>query len=112
MQEPSGSARKALTASQVLLAAKADRKAARIAKNQKAHRAAVGFTGAEDLAEGGEEEEMDSDEELSTMDALREADISMDVGEEEVQEKIKTRVKAPKKKSALKRTSGAGMSMD
>ncbi|GAA5851924.1 hypothetical protein JCM5353_006561 [Sporobolomyces roseus] len=114
MQEPSASTRKALTASQVLLAAKAEKKAARIAKSQ--NRRAVGFAGAEDLAEGSGEGEMESDdeEELTTMDALREADISMDVGgEEEVQEKIKTKVKAtkPKKKSALKRTSGAGMGM-
>ncbi|GAA5894623.1 ribosomal eL24 family protein [Sporobolomyces salmoneus] len=117
MQQPSESTRKALTASQVLLAAKAEKKAARIAKNQ--NRRAVGFAGAEDLAGEEGEEEIDSaedEEELSTMDALREADISMDVGaEEEVQEKIRTKVKAskPKKKSALRRTSGVGaMSMD
>ncbi|GAA5923974.1 ATPase-activating ribosome biosynthesis protein [Sporobolomyces koalae] len=114
MQEPSASTRKALTASQVLLAAKAEKKAARIAKSQ--NRRAVGFAGAEDLAGDEDEAEMDSDEEeLTTMDALREADISMDVGgDEEVQDKIKTKVKAtkPKKKSALRRASGASMSMD
>ncbi|GAA6011398.1 hypothetical protein JCM11491_002770 [Sporobolomyces phaffii] len=114
MQEPSASTRKALTASQVLLQAKAEKKAARIAKNQ--NRRAVGFTGAEDLAEGDEAEmDSDEDEELSTMDALREADISMDVGEDDsvVQDKIKTKVKAtkPKKKSALKRSSTGGMGM-
>lgn len=115
MQEPSASTRKALSASQVLLQAKAEKKAARIAKNQ--NRRAVGFTGAEDLAGGDDDDEveMDSDDELSTMDALREADISMDVGGDEVvRDKVKTKVKAtkPKKKSAL-RTSGAGlMSMD
>ncbi|GAA6064459.1 hypothetical protein JCM10212_004443 [Sporobolomyces blumeae] len=110
MQEPSAATRKALTASQVLLAAKAEKKAARIAKSQ---RRQVGFAGAEDLAGEEESGEEESDEELTTMDALREADISMDVGDAEVEDKVKTKVKAtkPKKKSALKRTTGGGMGM-
>ncbi|GAA5846491.1 hypothetical protein JCM9279_006712 [Rhodotorula babjevae] len=117
IQAPSDETKRALTASQVLLAARAEKKRARQEANLKRHRATVGFEGGEDLAgeEDGSEGEMDEDSEveeaeLSMADALREADMSMDVEDEPaVGKKVRaTKVKA-KKQSALKK--GGGMSM-
>ncbi|GAA5892296.1 hypothetical protein JCM8208_001504 [Rhodotorula glutinis] len=115
IQAPSDETKRALTASQVLLAARAEKKRARQEANLKRHRAAVGFEGGEDLAGEGSEGEMDEDSEvdeaeLSMADALREADMSMDVEDEPaVAKKVRaTKVKA-KKQSALKK--GGGMSM-
>lgn len=113
MQPQSDETKKALSASQVLLQARAEKKRARQLANQK--RRPVGFEGGADLA-GEDEGAMDEDEEseveeaeLSMADALLEADMSMDVAEEEpAAVKVKQKVKA-KKQSALKR--GGGMSM-
>jgi len=119
IQAPSDETKRALTASQVLLAARAEKKRARQEANLKRHRATVGFEGGADLAgeEGADSDdgEMDEDSEveeaeLSMADALREADMSMDVEDEPaVAKKVRaTKVKA-KKQSALKK--GGGMSM-
>lgn len=122
MQPVSEETKKALSASQLVLAARAERKRERQLKNLAKHRAnAVGFQGGADLQEGGEEAEMDEDSdaeeaELSMADALREADMSMDVGgEDEVvaEDKVRQKVKATKskkKQSSLKKSSG-GMGM-
>lgn len=115
IQQPSEETKRAMSASQVLLAARAEKKRLRQEANLKRHRAAVGFEGGEDLA-AGSDGEMDEDEdseveeaELSMADALREADMSMDVeADEPVAQKVRTKVKA-KKQSALKK--GGGMSM-
>ncbi|BGP45203.1 hypothetical protein JCM10450v2_001020 [Rhodotorula kratochvilovae] len=113
IQQPSEETKRALTASQVLLAARAEKKRLRQAANLQRHR--VGFQGGEDLAGADGEMDEDSDDEeveeaeLSMADALREADMSMDIGEEEpVAQKVRQKVKA-KKQSALKK--GGGMSM-
>ncbi|GAA5953049.1 hypothetical protein JCM8115_002421 [Rhodotorula mucilaginosa] len=123
MQPVSEETKKALSASQLVLAARAERKRERHLKNLAKHRAnAVGFQGGADLQEGGEEAEMDEDSdveeaELSMADALREADMSMDVGgEDEVvaEDKVRQKVKATKskkKQSSLKKSSGGGMGM-
>ncbi|CDR37374.1 RHTO0S02e14048g1_1 [Rhodotorula toruloides] len=115
MQEQTDETKKAMSASRLLLQARAEKKRERQMRNQK--KRAVGFEGGADLAgEGDEEMDEESEEEeaeLSMADALREADMSMDVGEEEAApaEKIKQKVKV-KKQSALKKTSGGmGMSM-
>ncbi|GJN87749.1 hypothetical protein Rhopal_000704-T1 [Rhodotorula paludigena] len=113
MQPQSDETKKALSASQVLLQARAEKKRARQLANQK--RRPVGFEGGADLA-AEDDGAMDEDEEseveeaeLSMADALLEADMSMDVAEEEpAAVKVKQKVKA-KKQSALKR--GGGMSM-
>ncbi|KAG0655038.1 ATPase-activating ribosome biosynthesis protein [Rhodotorula mucilaginosa] len=123
MQPVSEETKKALSASQLVLAARAERKRERHLKNLAKHRAnAVGFQGGADLQVGGEEAEMDEDSdveeaELSMADALREADMSMDVGgEDEVvaEDKVRQKVKATKskkKQSSLKKSSGGGMGM-
>lgn len=129
MQPLSEETKRALSASQLVLAARAERKRERQAKNLAKHRAnAVGFEGGADLAAAGgddmdaelddEEAESDVEEaELSMADALREADMSMDVGEEETvpaaTEKVRQKVKATKgkKQSSLKKASGGGMGM-
>lgn len=125
MQPVSEETKKALSASQLVLAARAERKRERQLKNLAKHRAnAVGFQGGADLQEGGEEEgaEMEEDSdveeaELSMADALREADMSMDVGgEDEVvaEDKVRQKVKATKskkKQSSLKKSSSGGMGM-
>ncbi|GAA5991463.1 hypothetical protein JCM10908_005715 [Rhodotorula pacifica] len=121
MQPLSEETKKALSASQLVLAARAERKRERQLKNLAKHRAnAVGFEGGAGLAgdEEGAEMEEDSDveeAELSMADALREADMSMEVGEEEtaaVADKVRQKVKATKKKqSSLKKSSSGGMGM-
>ncbi|GAA5944943.1 hypothetical protein JCM1841_005387 [Sporobolomyces salmonicolor] len=122
MQEPSAATKKALSASQVLLAARAEKKAQRIAQNLRKKRA-VGFEGGEGLAgdddemvdDDGEEEE--EEEELGIADALREAEMSVDLGDlvdeaEAPRDKLRQKVKAGKKKSALRKASGGvGMGM-
>ncbi|CEQ40439.1 SPOSA6832_02074, partial [Sporobolomyces salmonicolor] len=122
MQEPSAATKKALSASQVLLAARAEKKAQRIAQNLRKKRA-VGFEGGEGLAgdddemvdDDGEEEE--EEEELGIADALREAEMSVDLGDlvdeaEAPRDKVRQKVKAGKKKSALRKASGGvGMGM-
>ncbi|GAA5881465.1 hypothetical protein JCM3774_005091 [Rhodotorula dairenensis] len=125
MQPVSDETKKALSASQLVLAARAERKRERQLKNLAKHRAnAVGFQGGADLggAADADEAEMDEDSdveeeaELSMADALREADMSMDVGDEEEQRApaaVRQKVKATKskKQSSLKKSSGGGMGM-
>ncbi|GAA5971973.1 hypothetical protein JCM21900_002623 [Sporobolomyces salmonicolor] len=123
MQEPSAATKKAVSASQVLLAARAEKKAQRIAQNLRKKRA-VGFEGGEGLGgdddemvdDDGEEEE-EEEEELGIADALREAEMSVDLGDlvdeaEAPRDKLRQKVKAGKKKSALRKASGGvGMGM-
>ncbi|GAA5909441.1 hypothetical protein JCM6882_002645 [Rhodosporidiobolus microsporus] len=113
LQPQSDATKKALSASQVILAEKAARKRERQAKNLATHRANVGFEGGEGLAED-DDAEMDEDEEageLSMADALREADLDLDDLMEEEAPVEKVKVKATKKKSALKKSGGMGMGM-
>ncbi|GAA5840897.1 hypothetical protein JCM11251_007633 [Rhodosporidiobolus azoricus] len=113
LQPQSEETKKAISASQVILAEKAARKRERQAKNLAKHRSNVTFAG-EGLAEE-DDEEMDEDEdvELSTADALREADLDLDdlMEEEAPVEKVKVKVPATKKKSALKAAGGRSMGM-
>ncbi|GAA5907762.1 hypothetical protein JCM5296_004527 [Sporobolomyces johnsonii] len=116
MQAPSAATQKAVSASQVLLAARAEKKALRIAQNLRKKRA-VGFEGGEGLA-GDEEmdDDEDEEEELGVADALREAEMSVDVGDlvddaEAPRDKVRQKVKAGKKKSALRKASSGGMGM-
>ncbi|GAA5984793.1 hypothetical protein JCM11641_002742 [Rhodosporidiobolus odoratus] len=118
LQPESDSTKKALSASAVILAEKAARKRERQAQMLAKRKKAVGFEGGEGLA--GEDEEMDEDEddeqELSMADALREADLDLgDLMEDAPveQEKIKVKATKPKKKSALRKATGAmGMGMN
>ncbi|GAA5859941.1 hypothetical protein JCM1840_001806 [Sporobolomyces johnsonii] len=118
MQAPSAATQKAVSASQVLLAARAEKKALRIAQNLRKKRA-VGFEGGEGLAGGDDEmddEEDEEEEELGVADALREAEMSVDVGDlvdeaEAPRDKVRQKVKAGKKKSALRKASSGGMGM-
>ncbi|GAA6040132.1 hypothetical protein JCM8097_002042 [Rhodosporidiobolus ruineniae] len=112
LQPQSDSTKKALSASTLILAEKAARKAARQAKALAAHRAnAVQFNGE---LEEDDDEDMDEEDEISMGDALREADLDLDdlMEDEEEQPKQKVKVAAAKskKRSALKKTSG-GMGM-
>lgn len=109
LQNPAPKTTKALSASAILLAARAEKKALR---QQKSAKGRMAFEGAEGL---GSDDEMDgaSDDELNVADALREADMALadEDAEELVKEKVK--VKAKKPKSALKRTGGGmGMQLD
>ena len=107
LQNPAPKTTKALSASAILLAARAEKKALRQARSAKGRMA---FEGGEGL---GLDDEMDSgeeDDEMNVADALREADMALgEEVEEAVKEKVK--VKAKKPKSALKRAGGAGMGM-
>lgn len=101
LRHPTASTTKALSASSILLAARAEKKAARIARGSKK---GMAFEGGEDL----DEENDGSDGEMGVAKALLGADMDMDAeSEDEVVEKVKTKVKA---KSALKK-SGGGMGM-
>ncbi|KAI5480574.1 large subunit ribosomal protein L24e [Pseudohyphozyma bogoriensis] len=108
LHDPAPKTKKALSASAILLAARAEKKAARMAKGNKK----MVFEGGEGLGSDAEEEE-DSDDELTTADALAAAEMSMDVEDEENLVKIKA--KSAKKKSALKsslkKSSGGSMGM-
>lgn len=108
LQNPTPHTKKALTASSILLAARAEKK---LARQQRGGKRAVEFDG-EGL--GSDEEGMESDSgdsELDVADALREADMGeMDV-EDEVKEKVKSKVKVGKQKSSLRKTGGGGMGM-
>ncbi|ORY88546.1 ribosomal protein L24e-domain-containing protein [Leucosporidium creatinivorum] len=107
LQNPTPHTKKALTASSILLAARAEKKAARQARGGKR---AVEFDG-EGLGSDEDGMESDGDSELDVADALREADMGeMDV-EEEVKEKVKSKVKVGKQKSSLRKTGGGGMGM-
>jgi large subunit ribosomal protein L24e len=110
LQNPTPHTKKALTASSILLAARAEKKAARQAKGGKR---AVEFDGEGLGEEEGMESDSEGDSELDVADALREADMGeMDVeDEEEVKEKIKNKVKVGKQRSALRKTGGGGMGM-
>lgn len=104
-RNPTPSTLKALSASSLLLAARAEKKAARIAKGSKQ---SMAFSGGADLGGAGEEEddeEMDGDseEEMDVAEALMGADMGMEV---DAGEKIKIKVK-----SALKKTTGQSMGM-
>lgn len=107
LRNPTPAHNKALSASAVLLAARAVKKAARMAKSSS--KKGMAFEGAEGLGED-EDEDMSDDEadDLDVADALMEADMSMDVEEDVQEDKVKVKVK--KAKSSLKK-SGGGMGM-
>lgn len=102
LRHPTPSTTKALSASSILLAARAEKKAARIARGSKK---GMEFEGGEDL----DEEDDGSDGEMGVAEALLGADMDLDAeSEDEVVEKVKQKVKA---KSALKKSGGKGMGM-
>lgn len=110
LQNPAPKTTKALSASAILLAARAEKKALR---QQQSAKGRMAFDGAEGL---GEDDEMDGsegeEEEMNVAEALREADMAL--GEEEevaVKDKVKVKATKGKPKSALKRAGGAGMGM-
>lgn len=103
---PTDTTTQALSASAVLLAARAAKKAARIARGGKN---SMAFSGGEALdgENDGEEEEGD----VSVADALGDAELGgMEVDVEE--ETVKIKVKATKVKSSLRKSGGKGMGMD
>lgn len=113
LHEPTPHTKKALSASSLLLQARAEKKLARQQKN--AGKRAVAFDGEglgeeEDDDEGMESESGES--ELDVAAALREADMGDMSMEADVEDKVKSKVKVGKKqKSALRRTGGGGMGM-
>lgn len=116
LQHPTPHTQKALSASSMLLKARAEKKAARQARNNKKN--AVGFEGGVGLGddeemdeESGDESEDSETEELGVAQALREAEMGGMEVDDEAEEKVKSKVKATKKKSALKKMGGAGMAM-
>lgn len=108
LRNPTASHKQALSAAAVLLAARAAKKALRMAKSSS--KKGMAFEGGEGLdgEDDGEMSEDDEADDLGVAEALMEADMSMDVEEDEVEEKIKVKVK--KAKSSLKK-SGGGMGM-
>ncbi|KAM0753024.1 hypothetical protein T439DRAFT_311698 [Meredithblackwellia eburnea MCA 4105] len=112
LRNPSENTQKALSASEKLLAKRAEKK--RLRALGAAGRRAAGLDEEmrdDEDEEAGEEEEMSEDEE---MDALRAADMGIS-GVEEVGKTEKVKIKATKKKSALKKSAGAmgmGMTVD
>lgn len=106
LRHPTEETKKALSASAILLAARAEKKRARIERTNKK---GMEFEGGEGLGEEGEEEEMD------TADALRGAEMGMELDGEEAEEKeemVKVKVKSGKAKSALRKSGGRGMGME
>lgn len=107
LHNPAPTTTKALSASAILLAARAEKKLARQQKSQKGKMAFEGGAGLgsdDEMASGSE-----SEGEMNVADALREADMALGEPEEE-QVKQKVKVKS-KPKSALKKAGGAGMGM-
>ncbi|KAL8280369.1 hypothetical protein RQP46_007286 [Phenoliferia psychrophenolica] len=108
---PTPHTKKALSASSVLLTARAEKKAARIARGGKKSMEFDGGAALGDEDEGDASE--DSDEDEATMaEALAGAEMGMDVEVEE-EEKVKEKTKTKKPKSALKKSAGGmGMAVD
>ncbi|KAK4705413.1 large subunit ribosomal protein L24e, partial [Phenoliferia sp. Uapishka_3] len=107
---PTPHTKKALSASSLLLAARAEKKAARIARGSKKGMEFDGGAALGDEEEASGDEESESDEEVDMAEALAGAEMSMDI-EEEVVEKVKVKSKAKGKKTALKKSGGGGMGM-
>lgn len=109
LQHPTPHTKKALSASSLLLAARAEKKAARIARGSKK---GMEFEGGEGLGSEADEDEDEAseDEEVGMAEALAGAEMGMDL-EEEAEEKIKIKAKAKPKKSALRKSGGGGMGM-
>lgn len=98
-RNPTPATLKALSASSLLLAARAEKKAARIARGNKA---SMEFTGAEDLGGDASEE----DEEMGVAEALLGADMALDDEDVEEEEQISVKVR-----SSLRKTGGVSMGM-
>ena len=104
---PTPHTKQALSASSLLLAARAEKKAARIARGGKK---SMEFDGGAALGDDDEAEADSDEDEVNMAEALAGAEMSMVLEEEEV-EKIQVKTKAKKPKSALRKSGGGGMGM-
>jgi large subunit ribosomal protein L24e len=105
LQHPTPHTKKALSASSLLLAARAEKKAARIARGGKNK---VAFEGEGLGEESGEEESGEEETEMGVAEALREAELGMGM---DVEQGLVEKVKVKAKKSALRKTGGGRMGM-